>query len=71
MPCPYLSVKDGLKICKRMEKETIDSTVSDFDIQHYCNGNPVNCYYFRKPNKHTKEQKHEELKHQTSPSPIL
>jgi hypothetical protein len=25
----------------------MSSKVSDFDLEHYCQGNPVNCYFFR------------------------
>jgi len=66
MQCPHLFVDDNVKICKRMTEEGMDGKVSDFDVQHYCNGNPVNCYYFRK-SKHTKEQSEKENKTQNKP----
>jgi len=47
MRCPHLLVKDDVQMCKRMVEAGVDGRVSDFDIRHYCNGNPVNCYYFR------------------------
>jgi hypothetical protein len=55
MRCPYLYVNDNIKICKRMVEADIDARISDFDIEHYCNGNPVSCYYFRNQNKNTKD----------------
>jgi hypothetical protein len=30
-----------------MSEKGISSEVSDFDLEHYCQGNPVNCYFFR------------------------
>jgi len=47
MQCPYLFTKDGKRICERIVEEGANGEVSDFDIQHYCNGNPIYCYYFR------------------------
>jgi hypothetical protein len=47
MECPHLFVKDEVKICKRMVEMGVDAHVTDFDVQHYCHGNPINCYYFR------------------------
>jgi len=44
--CPYLSTNSG-KICVRMVDAGLDGKLSSFDIQHFCNGNPVYCYYFR------------------------
>ena len=34
-------------------EEGLDSSVSDFDVEHFCNGSPIRCYYYRasKPNK--------------------
>lgn len=55
MKCPYLSVEAGKNTCKIMGEKGVDREVSDFDVRHYCDGNPVNCYYFRN-SKHTKEQ---------------
>jgi len=64
MQCPSLLIKDNVRICKRMTEEGMDGNVSDFDVQHYCNGNPVNCYYFRNSNKHIKEQSEKGMKNQ-------
>ena len=44
--CPYLSTNSG-KICVRMLDAGLDGKLSSFDIQHFCNGNPTYCYYFR------------------------
>jgi hypothetical protein len=32
-----------------MIEKGLDGKISDFDIQHFCNGNPVNCYFYRLP----------------------
>ena len=46
--CPHLGSN---KTCTRMIKEGLDGNLSDFDIKHFCKGNPVLCYYFRLPQK--------------------
>jgi len=56
MQCPYLSNKEGKKTCQRMSEEGLDGEVSEFDMQHFCAGNPVCCYYFRTLSKQTKSQ---------------
>jgi len=61
MQCPYISENEGKKNCKRMEEEGMDGKISDFDLKHYCNGSPVNCYYFRN-SKHAKEQPEKGIK---------
>jgi len=67
MQCPYLFVNDGVRICKRMVEEGVDGKVSDFDVQHYCQGNSVNCYYFRTSEKQqTIVQAENTLKHKLS-----
>ena len=33
-----------------MLEQKIDSQLSEFDIKHFCDGNPVYCYYYRLPN---------------------
>jgi len=65
MKCPYLSVDEGKNICIRMEEEGKVGEVSDFDVLHYCNGNPVNCYYFRN-SKNTTVQSEKTLKQKLS-----
>jgi len=47
MKCPY-ACNSPLK-CIRMIENGLDGKLSDFDIQHFCNGNPVNCYFYRLP----------------------
>lgn len=32
-----------------MSAENIDEELSDFDLKHFCDGNPIYCYYFRLP----------------------
>jgi len=32
-----------------MAEKGLDASLSDFDIQHFCNGSPVNCFFFRQP----------------------
>jgi len=48
MKCPYLS-NASKKKCVKMSAENIDEELSDFDLKHFCDGNPVYCYYFRAP----------------------
>jgi hypothetical protein len=44
--CPYFR-KSSNKICVRMAEKGLDARLSDFDIQHFCNGNPINCFFYR------------------------
>jgi len=54
MKCPYIS--NSPPKCTRMIEEGLDGELSDFDIQHFCDGNPVNCYFYRlSPSKKMKE----------------
>ena len=48
MKCPYLSTASR-KECVKMLGQKPDEELSDFDMKHFCNGNPVYCYYFRQP----------------------
>jgi len=32
-----------------MLAKNMDGELSDFDLKHFCDGNPVYCYYFRLP----------------------
>ena len=48
MKCPYLSSASKKK-CVKMSAENMDEELSEFDMQHFCDGNPVYCYYFRTP----------------------
>jgi len=47
MKCPYL--RNSPPKCIRMIEKGLDGKISDFDIQHFCDGNPVNCYFYRLP----------------------
>jgi len=66
MQCPHLFVNDNVRICKKMVDAGIDGKVSDFDIQHYCYGNPINCYYFRIQEKQIPVSSENTLKHKLS-----
>ena len=48
MRCPYLS-SASKKECIKMLAEKIDEELTEFDLKHFCDGNPVYCYYFRLP----------------------
>jgi hypothetical protein len=58
MKCPYLSDGSKEKICSLMIKQGLDGELDDFDITHYCKGNPNHCYFYRsyKVQKPTNEQ---------------
>ena len=46
MKCPYLS-EASKKVCVKMLELKLKGDLTDFDIRHYCAGNPIFCYYFR------------------------
>ena len=48
MRCPYLSEKSK-KVCVKMLEMNLNGELTDFDIKHFCDGNPIYCYYFRLP----------------------
>jgi hypothetical protein len=48
MRCPYLSSATK-KVCVKMLEAQISGELNDFDIKHFCDGNPIYCYYFRLP----------------------
>jgi hypothetical protein len=48
MKCPYLS-NASKKVCVRMLEHKLEDELTDFDIRHFCDGNPIYCYYFRLP----------------------
>lgn len=48
MKCPYLS-SASKKECVKMLAENMDAELSEFDLKHFCDGNPIYCYYFRLP----------------------
>jgi len=60
MKCPYLS-EASKKICVKMLELKLKGDLTDFDIRHYCTGNPIFCYYFRLP-RIEKEMKENEKK---------
>jgi len=45
--CPYLVEKSEKKVCRRMIEEGKDRELSRFDLEHYCNGKPMFCYFAR------------------------
>ena len=47
MECPYLSAAPEGKICRLMVEQRLDGELDDFDITHYCKGNPNYCYFYR------------------------
>lgn len=59
MQCPYLSTNRGNKTCHRMLDLGMDGEVTDFDIEHFCEGNPVCCYFFRVSLDSSEPQKNE------------
>lgn len=54
MKCPYLH--NSSPKCTKMIEKGLDGKVSDFDIKHFCNGNPINCYYYRLPSSQEDEK---------------
>jgi hypothetical protein len=48
MRCPYLSSATK-KVCVKMLEAQVSGELNDFDIKHFCDGDPVYCYYFRLP----------------------
>ena len=63
MKCPYLS-EASKKVCVKMLELKLKGDLTDFDIRHYCTGNPIFCYYFRLPQikKEMKEKEKKTLK---------
>jgi len=53
MDCPYSSVTQNEKICRLMEVQGLDAELDDFDLTHYCKGNPNHCFFFRSCNNRT------------------
>jgi len=47
MECPYLLIDPGRKICRQMTEQGLDGELDDFDVTHYCKGNPNHCFFFR------------------------
>ena len=48
MKCPHLS-SASKKECVKMLAENMGGELSEFDLKHFCDGNPIYCYYFRVP----------------------
>jgi len=48
MRCPYLS-STTKKVCLKMLEAKISGDLNDFDMKHFCQGDPNRCYYFRLP----------------------
>lgn len=46
MRCPYLSCASKRE-CVKMVAESMEGDLSEFDLKHFCDGNPIYCYYFR------------------------
>jgi len=44
--CPYFN-HNPKRICTRMVEQGLNGMVSEFDVKHFCKGNPFYCYYFR------------------------
>ncbi|MGD8507166.1 MAG: hypothetical protein PVF15_10970 [Candidatus Bathyarchaeota archaeon] len=47
MECPYISVAPNQKICRLMTAQGLEGELDNFDITHYCKGNPNHCYFYR------------------------
>jgi hypothetical protein len=47
MKCPYMIIESGRKTCKHMIEQGLDEELDDFDLTHYCEGNPHYCFFFR------------------------
>jgi hypothetical protein len=54
MKCPY--ARNSPLKCIRMIEKGLDGNLSDFDVQHFCDGNPINCYFYRAPLPKEKEK---------------
>jgi len=48
MKCPYLS-SGSKKECVKMLSHDLVDELTDFDMEHFCDGDPIYCYYFRLP----------------------
>ncbi len=47
MECPYLLIDPSRKICRKMTEQGLDGELDNFDVTHYCKGNPNHCFFFR------------------------
>jgi hypothetical protein len=46
MPCPYLS-NSSKNVCTKMLEANMNADLTDFDLKHFCDGDPIYCYYYR------------------------
>jgi hypothetical protein len=56
MKCLGLFINSEKRICRKMIEKGMNGEVSDFDVEHYCCNNPLNCYYYRVSEKQAKRQ---------------
>lgn len=54
MKCPYLSSGSKKECVKMLSQDMVDE-LTDFDLAHFCDGNPVYCYYFRLPTQKSRQ----------------
>lgn len=47
MECPYISVAPNQKNCRLMTAQGLEGELDNFDVTHYCKGNPNHCYFYR------------------------
>lgn len=47
MECSHLLNDPSQKICRQMIDQGLDGELDDFDVTHYCKGNPNYCFFFR------------------------
>ncbi len=52
MKCPFLLADPKEKVCRQMLKQGLDGELEDFDIAHYCIGNPNHCFFYRFHSRH-------------------
>lgn len=47
MECFHLLCEASKKVCRQMLERGLDGELDDFDVAHYCKGNPNYCFFFR------------------------
>lgn len=67
MRCPYLS-SGSRKECVKMLSQDVVDELTNFDLEHFCDGNPIYCYYFRLPQTEATKPVIEPLKEKAYPS---
>lgn len=45
--CPYLSSESKRKKCTKMIEAELSEEISDSDYEHYCDGNPIYCFFLQ------------------------